>query len=342
MKTLNRNIDDWFLGYKTRIVRKKSSGGFFFGSSSGSGKKPIRPGAGLRNIQAVALKHPEVMVKIPRRNRVSNGLQGVRKHLDYISRNGKLTLENQDGELLTGKSAIKALADEYARMGIPEHSRYREALNVVLSMPPGTDSVGLKNAAREFAKEQFEGHHWTMVQHLDTKHPHVHICVLMRDEHGRRMNPRKNDLHEWRVRFADKLRDEGIMCAATRRPHRGKARKAENGIVRHIKDSGREPYRHKQQAQALLEALEGNQRPSHPFLKQTMATRGIIIEEYGHIAKELYKLGHKTEARAVSQLAKEVREAGFETHAQQTYGISAQQKEPHAYTLDNNFDNLER
>jgi hypothetical protein len=46
-------------------------------------------------------------------------------------------------------------------------------------------------------------------------HPHVHLCVLMRDEFGQRLNPRKNDLFEWRLRFAEKMREQGMPCAAT-------------------------------------------------------------------------------------------------------------------------------
>ena len=56
----------------------------------------------------------------------------------------------------------------------------------------------------------------------EPEHPHVHLCVLMRDTYGQRLNPRKNDLFEWRVRFAEKLREEGVECAATKRQHRGK------------------------------------------------------------------------------------------------------------------------
>ena len=50
-----------------------------------------------------------------------------------------------------------------------------------------------------------------------------------------------------------------------------------------------------------------------------MQTRGIVLEQYGLIAKELYKMGHKTEARIISQLAKEVAGQSFDTQAQNQY-----------------------
>ncbi|MDO4644142.1 MAG: hypothetical protein Q4A74_09925, partial [Cardiobacteriaceae bacterium] len=56
-----------------------------------------------------------------------------------------------------------------------------------------------------------------------------------------------------------------------------------------------------------------------PYLKEALQTRGIIIEEYGQIAKELYKMGHKTEARIISKLAREVAGQSFNTQAQDKF-----------------------
>ncbi|XDZ52322.1 relaxase/mobilization nuclease domain-containing protein [Neisseriaceae bacterium CLB008] len=326
MDALSKNIDHWFLGYQTRAVGKKADGLPLSGKGNrGSrGGKPLKPNSGLTNLRAAAQKHPEVMVKIPKRKGASNGMNGVRGHLSYISRNGKLALETQDGEVINGKKAIEAITKEWQRLNIPDESKYREALNVVLSMPPGTNPEAVKNAAREFAKEQFDGHQYMFVQHLDEKHPHVHVCVLMRDEFGQRMNPRKNDLFEWRVRFAEKLRDEGVLCAATKRVHRGKTQKGEPGIQRQIRGRGEVGIVARQEARELIEALKNNTEPKHPFINNALQTRGIIVSEYGKIAKELYKLGHKTEARIISNLAKETTQAGFKTKAQDQFEAAQQ------------------
>ena len=138
----------------------------------------------------------------------------------------------------------------------------------------------------------------------------------MRDEFGQRLNPRKNDLFEWRVRFAEKLREEGVQCAATKRQHRGQTQKPENSLLRAMRQRGALSNVHKQQAIDLIEAVKNSDRPKHPFLKETMQTRGIIVAEYGAIAKELYKMGHKSEAKIISGLAKEVAEQSFNTRAQ--------------------------
>ena len=348
MNQLHRNIDEWFLGYKTRRTKPKSGqdihlnknhsspstdtqSGFTYSptknkSSQGVyprgsiSSKPLKAGFGVANLKAAALKHPEVMVKIPtRKSANSKGMKGIRNHVDYISRNGELALEDRDGNLISGKKEINEFLKGWKNLNIPEKSKYKEALNVVLSMPAGTDPVAVKNAARTFAEEQFEKHEYLFVQHLDQQHPHVHICVLMRDEQGKRMNPRKNDLFEWRVRFAEKLREEGVVCAATRRQHRGRTQKPENSRLRRMRKRGSPANVHKLEALELLEALKNNDRPKHPFLKETMQTRGIIVEKYGLIARELYKMGNKEEARILSKLAKEVNQAGFTTQPQQRF-----------------------
>ncbi len=64
------------------------------------------------------------------------------------------------------------------------------------------------------------------------------VLLANRRRFGQRMNPRKNDLFEWWVRFAEKLRDEGVLCAATRCVHRGKTQKGEPGIQRQIRGRG--------------------------------------------------------------------------------------------------------
>ncbi len=317
---LLEDTDDWLLGKKTGVSNSKSHGRFYFhwnknyNKSSGGGgwggsSTPLQKGFALRNLVSAALEHPEVMVKIPRRKGLSNGLRGIKNNLDYISRNGDLDLEDQDGNLISGKSEINELLLEYELLGVEEESDKREALNLVLSMPPHTNPVALKDAVREFAQEQFPDNRWVMVQHLDTDHPHCHLNILMRNRYGIRLNPRKNDLYIWRLRFAEKLRENGIQCTATRRQHRGKFTKTENGILRHIRQSTRQSYVYRERAKQLMTALENNQRPTSPFIEKQLQTQGVIKSEYGFIAKELYQLGYKKEAKLISQLKKKLETA---------------------------------
>ena len=339
INALHKNVDDWLLGKRNRIIKSKQGGGFYWHASGGSGgrrKKPLQQGFGIKNLTSAAKGKPEVMVKIPQRHGCSNGLKGIKNNLDYISRNGDLDLEDNNGNLISGKSEINELLEEYSMLGIEEESKYKEALNVVLSMPPNTDPKKLKDAVRDFAKETFAHHRWVMVQHLDTDQPHCHLNVLMRDKYGNRLNPRKNDLYEWRLRFAEKLREQGIECAATRRQHRGKYQKAESGIVRHIRDRGGYSTVLAKQAMELAKAIKEEKRPTSPFLKKQLETQQIIVEEYGLLAKELFKLGYKKEARLISLLKKQVEDGDLSTHAQQEYdkAMANREIEPHIPNRD--------
>src|SRR5260370_1313831 len=97
------------------------------------------------------------------------------------------------------------------------------SINIILSMPAGTDAVAVKDSARAFAIETFGyNHDYVFVQHLDDKHPHVHLTVQSLGHDGRRLNPRKADLQAWRERFAGELRLRGIAAEAT--PRRTPAR----------------------------------------------------------------------------------------------------------------------
>ncbi len=112
------------------------------------------PGVLKSSIKAAARKAPEVMVKI---SGSAKGAAKLRAHFDYISRNGKLALETDDGQQVEGRSAVRDLAEEwkYGLYGMPEDGMRRESLNIVLSMPPGTDRDAVRSAASDFAKQQF-------------------------------------------------------------------------------------------------------------------------------------------------------------------------------------------
>ncbi|MDK4528021.1 traS protein [Kingella kingae] len=344
--SLNRNIDNWFLGY-TRTVHSKS-GSLNFGSHRSS--KPLKTGTGLTNLRAAALKKPEVMVKIPKRHsKNSKGMKGIRNHADYVSRNGDIPLETQDGEKIQGKQAIKQFLNDWqSHFGIDDETKHKEALNIVLSMPQDTPPDALLQAARDFAAEQFQGHQYFFGLHHSShnpdepEHPHVHLCVLMRDERNQRLNPRKNDLFEWRVRFAEKLRENGVDCAATKRVHRGKTQKPENSTLRAMRQRGTSSEAELQQKLAISQAILSGQRLEHPFLNQADKTRQDVVAEYKKIARELYVRGYKTEAKVISKFAQEVSEKGFDTQAQQKFdemqAFRQSEKQPERAKVDNEME----
>lgn len=194
-----------------------------------SGKGAQRHAAAIRRrIEATVLRRaPQVMVKVTGGGR---GMRAIAAHFRYISKNGRLEMEDEQGENLRGRDSVHALTEDWRLGGslIPDEAAAgyrREAFNIMLSMPRGTDPKSVQEAAREFAKAELVGHKYVLVLHDHQANPHVHISVRAESKQGRRLNPRKTDLHRWRETFAAKLRERGIEAEATRQATRGLARR---------------------------------------------------------------------------------------------------------------------
>ncbi|MEZ5663164.1 MAG: conjugal transfer protein TraS [Burkholderiaceae bacterium] len=173
----------------------------------------------------VVRRAPQVMVKVTGGGR---GLRAIAAHFRYISKNGRLEIEDQRGEIRRGKDVLHDLAEEWRFSGsyIPdgaEPGHRREAFNIMLSMPRGTDPLTVQRAAREFAQVELRDHKYVMVLHDHQANPHVHISVRAESMLGKRLNPRKADLQRWRETFAEKLRGYGVDAEATRQATRGRS-----------------------------------------------------------------------------------------------------------------------
>jgi hypothetical protein len=156
-------------------------------------------------------------------------MAAIAAHFRYISKGGRLPFEDDRGVVEQGKEALGALAEQWRYGGsyIGEVSHRREAFNIMLSMPSGTDALALQRAAREFARVELADHRWVMVLHDHQSNPHVHLSVRAESMHGQRLNPRKADLQRWRETFAERLRGWGVDAEATRQATRGQLRNYE-------------------------------------------------------------------------------------------------------------------
>jgi hypothetical protein len=185
--------------------------------------------AQIAQIRRTVQRAPEAMVKVLSRD--SNDLKAVGKHLDYIGRNGKLDLETDDGQRLSGRIG-KALLDDWdldiddvRRQSTLAATKGRKPPKLVhklmFSMPAGTPPDKVLGAVRNFAREEFWGQHrYTLTLHTDEPHPHVHLVLKAVSEQGVRLNIKKATLRHWRSEFARNLRLLGVEANATERPRR--------------------------------------------------------------------------------------------------------------------------
>lgn len=189
-----------------------------------------RAAAIRERIEATVVRRAQqVMVKVTGGGR---GMKAIAAHFRYISKNGRLDMEDERGATMRGKDSLPELADDWRFGGtliddIAEPGQRREAFNIMLSMPRGTDPLTVQRAAREFAQIELADHKYVMVLHDHQANPHVHISVRTESKHGKRLNPRKADLHRWRETFAERLRGWGVDAEATRQATRGCSRNYE-------------------------------------------------------------------------------------------------------------------
>jgi hypothetical protein len=239
--------------FQLLLTGSRASRSADFGSGN-STPAPTTGGQLLRaELQAHLNRAPQVLVKITGKSR---GEAGVRDHLRYIG-GGKAEKyeEREERESDTRESAkLEANAQKkLARDVITEsgsvlrttadlndlQAEWRRglstmawtgaragAIHVLYQMPAGTNEHRMLEAVQATAAAEFDGHRYAMAMHTHQSTPHVHLIVrAANDVDGRRLNPRKEDLHRWRMRFAHELRERGVDAAASRQRTRGYAQR---------------------------------------------------------------------------------------------------------------------
>jgi hypothetical protein len=189
--------------------------------------------AQARMVARTAARTPEVMVKVLSAGATS--AKAVQRHIDYVSRKGGVELHTDDGDIIGGKGSTSSLAEDWnldleevgagsALGSIRRKTHPRLVHKLMFSMPPGTNPEKVLSAVQTFCREEFAlKRRYVMALHTDEPHPHVHVVVKAMGDDGRRLNVKKATLKEWRVKFADHLRSEGVAANATPRPFRKQA-----------------------------------------------------------------------------------------------------------------------
>lgn len=239
----------------------------------------------------VVRRAPQVMVKVTGGGR---GMKAIAAHFRYISKNGRLDIEDDRGDISRGKSALHGLAEDWRYGGtfIEDIGDRREAYNVMLSMPRGTDPLAVQRAAREFAKAELADYKYVMVLHDHQANPHVHISVRAESRHGRRLNPRKADLHRWRETFAEKLHDQGVEAEATRQATRGRDKNYDT------------LWRLKARQDGRLQTT----RPGSKASAAAKATRAQAVEAWMHVGRALATSGDADDRKLAGAIAAFIKE----------------------------------
>jgi hypothetical protein len=270
--------------------------------------------AQIEQIRRTVQRAPEVVVKVL--PRASNDLKAAGKHLDYISRSGKLDIETDDGERLHVRSGSALLhdwdldIDDMRRQADLTTTKGRKPPKLIhklmFSMPPGTSPDGVLTAVRNFAREEFWGQHrYAFVLHTDEDHPHVHLVLKALSEQGVRLNIRRATLRHWRAEFARNLRMLGFSANATERAVRGENRKAVKDAIYRTGLRGESTYIRAQAEAVAKEILNGAVRLEGSKRKM-LDTRISVVRGWQNVAERLANSGYRELASEAWQFVREM------------------------------------
>jgi hypothetical protein len=253
---------------------------------------------------------PEVMVKVTGGGG-SGG--GARAHMKYISRDGTLEIETDDGRLLERDEQklfldswhLDLITGQYRKPdhGEPRKRKVRLTYNVVLSMPSPTPPEKVLEAARKFARKKFAGHRYGLVLHTDQKHPHVHLVVKAENEVGKRLRIDKAALRDWREEFAHQMREQGVAANATRRAARGKNKRTNADGIFRAQTHGISHVLFKR-VKGIVENLHDEVGLHDPARDKLEERRKSIVAQWMTVANVLDKQGELSLAGDVRYFAK--------------------------------------
>lgn len=173
-------------------------------------------------------KSPQAVVKVVSHLRS----RSVVRSMNYISRNGDLYLETENGEWLRDTDQIKKRYDDWRtdfESSKPGSKRPpRHATHIILSAQCEKTAKNvqlIKSAVRQFLQENFGelGYEYVWTVHADTDYPHAHVIIKNYNRVlDKKIRLNKPELAAMRRGFAKQLSIRGIAQVATRRLDRPK------------------------------------------------------------------------------------------------------------------------
>lgn len=286
-------IDTWFNGtseltYKTKGYggKRKPVGVRYGGKRHKNANNNIK-----KSMQAMTIggkKIPQIMVKITGGGK---GIDKTQAHVNYIGRNGELTVYDQDGLEYKGVTQRELLKTWEAMGANPKakNGTVHESHNIVFSMPKGTSEKDLLKAVQALAEQEFKGHKYFLAQHLDTDSPHCHLIVSATDDRGARLLITKKDLHNYRVAMVNQLAEQNIEAVTSHRIHHyetkfSKEQKYYHTTLKEPKQSQNSKKLDdifKKVTKTYIEALNDKETPQElkPYIEAMLKSRGVVLAD---------------------------------------------------------------
>ena len=268
----------------------------------------------IEQIRRTVGRAPEVMVKVTGGGRK---VRAVAAHISYLSHDGTVELETDDGQRVSRASQNDLLMDWHLDLSAGQYRpppRGSKAApdrgiklvhNIVLSMPAPTPADKVLAAAKVFARDKFAlKHRYAMALHTHQKHPHVHLVVKAESEDGReRLHIDKARLREWRQDFARMMRDQGVAANATPRAVRGQSRGTEREARYRTHRRG-SSYTLREEVQSIIRELSRTGTIHDPAHARLVETRKGVVAGWLGVAACLDRQGEIALAGDVRNFAK--------------------------------------
>lgn len=168
------------------------------------------------------------------------------EHLDYISRQGENEVLDRDGNSFSKDANPREALQLYGREMVIDSQRRKSAkgqprkrvsMNLMLSMPGGTDKRRFELGVSDFLAREFGEHDYVYTFHGDRDHYHAHAAIGMLGRDGKWLHPTMADFMKWRQDFADSLLRHGISASATPSHSRGRRKSSARRVPRKVSPS---------------------------------------------------------------------------------------------------------
>ena len=235
----------------------------------------------------------------------------------YISRNGKLECEDDEGQVLAGTEAI----DDRMRSWVEDEELYQQtgagrpsdrlARRFIVSTPPGTDPEALKKAVRDFTEAEFKsrGFEFIWTIHTDKAHPHAHVLIKNRAADGKRLHYSNQELRAMRERFCVIAQNYGIDLNATSRAVRGRTKRAKPIERVYQEQRGSQHIYEKYRIEEFVKALkEGRDLDEPELMKKVRMTRTEILKNAAEYVEELRQTGKPEDLTLAASIEKKISE----------------------------------
>ena len=264
-----------------------------FGGGKGGGSRPPALNLSIRQRVNAAKRLPPAIVKVVRKGQ-TGGKADLRNQLNYLTRNGELSLTRADGGVI---DSVDAMADTMRtwQVDFDATTWKHKTTHLLVSSPQGTDPEVVWRAAERFADAMFAGvgrpegqggETWDYVKiaHNDTDYPHVHFVVnnlgLETGEQFKVWPTHRISPQLLRTTWAEAARAEGLMLDDTPRRARGLPPSREKTTDRQMAEEGEvSTYYLNRAAREIVAASEGREtgraaRFRHAFGEILEAERG--------------------------------------------------------------------